>query len=145
MFRKTSLYRGALPLAVATALLSAGPGPAQAPIVSGQAALSPGTVAASPGAVAHIRVRVPPGAELWFDDTKMPQVGPVRQFRTPPLTPGKGYYYTVRARWTTDGREDSQTRTVFVAPGDFIDLDFPVAAWAVTTGSDGRGVFLVRY
>jgi uncharacterized protein (TIGR03000 family) len=97
MFRKTFLYRGALPVAVATVLLSAGPGPAQAPIVSGQSALSPGTVSASSDAVAHIRVRVPAGAELWFNDTKMPPAGPLRQFRTPPLTPGKGYYYAVRA------------------------------------------------
>jgi uncharacterized protein (TIGR03000 family) len=132
-------------LATATVLLSAGPGLAQAPVRAAQAAVGSVAAPASPDAVAHIRVRVPPGAELWFDDTKMPQAGPVRQFRTPPLTPGKGYYYAVRARWITDGREDSQTRTVFVAPGDVIDLDFPVAAWAVSTGADGRGVFLVRY
>jgi uncharacterized protein (TIGR03000 family) len=143
MFLKAFMSCGTL--AIATVLLSAGHGPAQAPVRTAQAAVGSVAAPAPSDAVAHLRVRVPPGAELWFDDTKMPQAGPVRQFRTPPLTPGKGYYYEVRARWITDGRENSQTRTVFVAPGDFIDLDFPVAAWTVTTGANGRGVFLVRY
>jgi uncharacterized protein (TIGR03000 family) len=125
MFLKTFLFCGAL--ALATVLLSSNPGLAQGRFRSGLSTVSRDIAPAPPDGSAHVMVRVPPNAEVWFDGAKMPQAGPVRLFRTPPLTPGRLYYYEVRARWITDGREDSQTRTVFVSAGDVVELDFPTA------------------
>ncbi|MBY0230152.1 MAG: TIGR03000 domain-containing protein [Gemmataceae bacterium] len=38
-------------------------------------------------------------ALLWVDDEKQDETGAKREFRTPPLEPGKKYYYLFKARW----------------------------------------------
>ena len=74
---------------------------------------------------AHLAVSVPKGAEVWFDGFKTASTGPVRDFKTPPLDPGK-YAYTVRARWSEDGHEVTQKQEVIVSPGADIQLSFPL-------------------
>lgn len=74
---------------------------------------------------AHISVNVPAGAEVWFDDHKTSSTGPVRDFQTPPLEPGK-YGYKVRARWQEDGHEVTQSREVVVSPGADVQVSFPL-------------------
>jgi len=64
-----------------------------------------------------------PDAQLWVEGQKMTSTGPSRRFVSPPLQPGR-YSYTLKARWTDDGKEFSQTRTVRVQPGDRITVDF---------------------
>ncbi len=72
----------------------------------------PATVVTAPGSVgiqgpvaseapsadvtAHIQVRAPAEAEIWFGDHKTP--GTVREFISPPLPPGQEFVYEVRAR-----------------------------------------------
>ncbi len=63
---------------------------------------------------AHLLVRVPADAELWFDEYKTPQTGPERAFVSPPLTPGRDFTYQIRARWMEDGRPVDHIRTVHV-------------------------------
>jgi uncharacterized protein (TIGR03000 family) len=74
---------------------------------------------------AHISVTVPAGAEIWFDGTATTSTGTVRQFNSPPLTPGN-HSYEIRARWSENGREVTQTQRVEVTPGAHVNAGFPV-------------------
>lgn len=74
---------------------------------------------------AIIEVRLPAGAELWFDSDRTGQTGPERVFTSPPLPPGKNYHYVVRARWLEDGKAREQMESVSVRAGERIRLEFP--------------------
>jgi uncharacterized protein (TIGR03000 family) len=73
---------------------------------------------------ASLTVRVPDDAEIWFDDTKMTLTGPVREYVTPPLTPGQDYSYMIRARWSADSRVFDQAHKVGFRPGQTVLVDF---------------------
>jgi uncharacterized protein (TIGR03000 family) len=73
---------------------------------------------------AQIRLRVPANAEVWFDGQKTNQTGTVRNFYSPPLTPGQSYRYQVRVRWMQDGRPVEQERIVRVRANSIEDLNF---------------------
>jgi len=73
---------------------------------------------------AEMVLRVPPGAEVWFNGTKAQgQTGSVRPFVTPALEPGWDYSYDVRVRWMQSGREVEQTRHITVRAGDRLTLN----------------------
>ena len=74
---------------------------------------------------AHISVTVPAGAEIWFDGTATTTTGKVRQFNSPPLTPGN-HSYEIRARWSEDGHDVTQSQRVEVTPGAHVNVGFPV-------------------
>jgi uncharacterized protein (TIGR03000 family) len=78
--------------------------------------------------VAHIAVRAVADAEIWFGTQKTRQTGALREFVSPPLTPGQDYTYEVRARWTDDGKEMVQTRRITVSAGAWKTLDFTIPA-----------------
>jgi uncharacterized protein (TIGR03000 family) len=88
-------------------------------------AVEPPAVATPPadGAV-HFTVRLPANAQVWFNGTQMPGTGAVREFRTPPLTPGR-YKYDIRVQWQENGRDVAQDRQVTFFPGDNVEVDFP--------------------
>ena len=69
--------------------------------------------------VAHL----PEDARIWFQDRPTKQTGTLRRFVSPPLTPGKGYTYTVRVEWPEDGRWVSQAHTFLVRAGDVHCID----------------------
>jgi uncharacterized protein (TIGR03000 family) len=71
-----------------------------------------------------VTVIVPADAEVSFDGTRTSQTGTRRSFKTPPLKPGSSFYYTVRARWTRDGKPIDQTRKVVVKAGASVRVDF---------------------
>jgi uncharacterized protein (TIGR03000 family) len=71
-----------------------------------------------------IAVRVPAGAELWFDGNKTSQTGEVRRFLTPPLEHGYEYSYEVHARWNETGHAVIRVRKVTVHAGDGLDSTF---------------------
>jgi uncharacterized protein (TIGR03000 family) len=73
---------------------------------------------------ATMNVRVPADAEIWFEGSKTGQIGPTRTFVSPPLEPGRGFTYEVRARWTQNGKDVDQTRQVHVHAGDNVDVKF---------------------
>ena len=79
---------------------------------------------APPDNTAHVSVRIPADAEVWFGQGKTQQTGAVREFVSPPLTPGKEYTYDIKARWMVGGKEVVQTRQVDVAAGTFKAVDF---------------------
>jgi uncharacterized protein (TIGR03000 family) len=89
---------------------------------------------------AHVTVTVPPGADVWFDGSNTYSAGPVREFQSPPLTPGADYSYQIRARWKDDGREVTQTQQVSIAAGAHVRVQFPVPTktTAQTSVTNGR-------
>jgi len=74
---------------------------------------------------AHIAMRVPEEAEIWFDGVKTTSTGEFRAFQSPPLTPGRRYAYEVRARWGENGHEVTQTQKVTVSAGADVTIRFP--------------------
>ncbi len=99
------------------------------PAVGGPAVYS----VANPGAgggpqqqdlTAHIAVKVPADAEVWFGQGKTQQTGSLREFVSPPLSPGKEYTYDIKARWMAGGQEVVQTRQVDVGAGAWKTVDF---------------------
>jgi uncharacterized protein (TIGR03000 family) len=77
---------------------------------------------------AQVHVRLPAGAEIWFNDTRMPQTGAVRHFVSPPLDSDEDYSYQVKVRWREGGRTVTRTRTVEVHAGDRLNLAFGPSA-----------------
>jgi uncharacterized protein (TIGR03000 family) len=71
-----------------------------------------------------ITVRVPWDATIWFDDTRTTQKGELRYFVSPPLTPGRDFFYEIKAKWTEDGKEVTRSRQVTVHAGDVINVSF---------------------
>lgn len=73
---------------------------------------------------AHIRVLVPDGAKIWFNQDETSQTGSTRIFETPSLTPGKEYTYEVRARWRAGDRDVTDTKKVIFHSGDGVTVSF---------------------
>jgi uncharacterized protein (TIGR03000 family) len=73
---------------------------------------------------AMVQVRVPVGAQLWFDDTPTKQTGNMRSFYTPQLEPGHAYKYNVRIRWEDNGKAVEKTKEIEVRAGKQTDVDF---------------------
>ena len=73
---------------------------------------------------AHLTVRVPADAKVWFEDQATKQQGAVRSFVSPELTSGQNYTYDVRASWQENGRSVEQKRQVAVHAGSRITIDF---------------------
>jgi uncharacterized protein (TIGR03000 family) len=87
--------------------------------------VSPDTASAPADPIAHVTVRVPANAELWFDGEITTSKGSVREFQSPPLKPGR-YTYEIRARWTENGRDTTHAQKVAVSPGAHMTADFLV-------------------
>jgi len=72
---------------------------------------------------ASITVLVPAAdAQVWFNDAPTSQRGMERLFHTPSLQ--QGGTYTIKARWTENGRTMDQLRQVQVQPGQSITVNF---------------------
>jgi uncharacterized protein (TIGR03000 family) len=74
--------------------------------------------------IAHVRVKCPPNAQIWFDGTTTTQLGGDRLFYSPRLQSGTQYEYNVKASWNENGKPVEQTRTITVAAGRTVDLNF---------------------
>jgi uncharacterized protein (TIGR03000 family) len=70
--------------------------------------------------VAHL----PEDADIWFEGQQMArrQVE-MREFISPPLTPGVNYVYDIRVNWAEEGRRAEQALKVRVQAGEIICLD----------------------
>jgi uncharacterized protein (TIGR03000 family) len=69
--------------------------------------------------VAHL----PEDARIWFEEAPTQQRGTLRQYFSPPLTPGKTYTYTVRVEWPEEGQWVSQVHSFPVHAGDIHCID----------------------
>ena len=83
--------------------------------------------------VAHVTVKAPADAQLWFNGTLTTTTGTVRQFDSPPLAAGK-YTYDVRARWVKNGHEVTDTRQVEVTPEARVEVEFPAPPRTLKNG-----------
>jgi uncharacterized protein (TIGR03000 family) len=90
-----------------------------------QSSSPPETGTGQPDGVARITVIVPPAAEVSFDDTMTLSKGAVRQYDSPPLTPGTRYTYDITASWNENGRDVTQTQRVEVTAGANVTVRFP--------------------
>jgi uncharacterized protein (TIGR03000 family) len=72
---------------------------------------------------AHITLQVPAGAEVWFDGKPTRQTGATRHFYSPPLQPGKDYFYALRVRWEQDGKSVEETRRINVRANERVSLE----------------------
>lgn len=64
-----------------------------------------------------LMAHLPEDALIWFNDKPTASRGMVRNFETPPLKPGKRYYYSVRVVWHENGRWVSKTENVPTGAG----------------------------
>jgi uncharacterized protein (TIGR03000 family) len=103
---------------------------------SGSALYAP--PAAQPDSRVQLTMNVPADAEIWVEDSKTTQTGPVREFQSPPLTPGKRYLYEVRARWSENGHEVTQTQTIRVTAGAHVNVSFPLSSGSTTQPATGN-------
>jgi uncharacterized protein (TIGR03000 family) len=90
------------------------PPAAPASPASGASAAPAGPVLSTADNAAHLILVVPADAELWFNGVSMRTTGRLREFASPPLTPGLDYSYEVRVRWFEAGRAIDRTRKVIV-------------------------------
>jgi uncharacterized protein (TIGR03000 family) len=89
---------------------------------------SNGTVGSAPAdSTAHLTLKVPANAEVWFEGAKTTSTGSVREYQSPPLSAGR-YTYHIRARWTENGRDITQTKNVTVSSGAHLTVEFPIAS-----------------
>jgi uncharacterized protein (TIGR03000 family) len=88
-------------------------------------AVAPNTAPPQADNVAHMTVHVPVDAQVWFGATKTTSTGRVRQYESPPLTPGSHFTYEIRARWTQNGQQMTQTQQVPVTAGGHVNVTFP--------------------
>ena len=77
---------------------------------------------------ARFEVHVPGDADVWLEGKKTEQTGEVRNFISPPLTPGDSYLYTIRARWQEGGKDVEQVQRLVVHPGSKLNVRFPMPA-----------------
>ena len=91
------------------------PRPMRGPVVQTQPTVTSQSFYFDPNS-ATISVHVPnPDAQVWFDDAQTNQRGMDRTFHTPGLQ--QTGTYTIKARWTENGRTVDQQRQVRVQPG----------------------------
>ena len=94
---------------------------------------------AATDSTAHLTVRVPPDAQLWFQDTLTKQRGSVREFQSPQLPVGGEYTYDIHARWRQGDHEVDQTRHVTVHAGSNLSVDFTTPALDQTQATSSPG------
>lgn len=66
----------------------------------------------------QLMAHVPEDAEVWIEDDPTTSTGVERTYKSPPLTPGKEYTYSIRVAWPEDGRWVSKDATAKVKPGE---------------------------
>jgi uncharacterized protein (TIGR03000 family) len=69
-------------------------------------------------APATLTVRLPADARLSINQATTQAGAAVRTFETPPLKPGKEYYYTLKAELVRDGQSLTTTERVAVRSGE---------------------------
>ena len=108
------------------------------PVVYAAGSAAPNAVAANPGAAptttgyqpppdnaAHLQLLVPEDAEVWFAGAKIDRAGRIREFVSPPLTPGKVFNYPIVVRYTdTTGKSVEDKRDIQVRANDWFSIDF---------------------
>jgi uncharacterized protein (TIGR03000 family) len=78
-----------------------------------------------PDNAAHLQLVVPQNAEVLFNGDPTTQTGTIREFVSPPLTPGKLFDYTITVRYPgADGNTVTDRRVIHVRANDWFRIDF---------------------
>ncbi|MGL6077048.1 MAG: TIGR03000 domain-containing protein [Fimbriiglobus sp.] len=111
------------------------PSPRPLPNVSvyPQAPQQPMSVIAAPsaevGQCIRVMVTMPDAnADLWVEKQIISAKGIERVFESPELQPGQRYTYQIMARWTANGREQAESRTVTATAGQLVRVNFLIPA-----------------
>jgi uncharacterized protein (TIGR03000 family) len=72
----------------------------------------------TPTNTAKVYVTLPEEAKLTIDGTPTVSTSETRIFESPSLTPGKTYYYVLKATVIRDGKPESVTKEVTVRAGE---------------------------
>jgi uncharacterized protein (TIGR03000 family) len=75
-------------------------------------------------APAHVVVTLPEDARLFIGETACPLTSARREFNTPDLSPGQGYYYVLKAEVMREGRAVTASKRVTVRAGEETVVDF---------------------
>jgi uncharacterized protein (TIGR03000 family) len=76
------------------------------------------------GSQVSLDVRVPVSdAQIMIEGQKTNQMGTLRRFVSPPLTPGVSYTYEIKATWTQDGKKVTRSKKVDVQAGQQLTVD----------------------
>jgi uncharacterized protein (TIGR03000 family) len=97
------------------------------------ASLSLAAAPAGPGggdSPAQITVRVPEGAEVWFEGRKTAQEGTTRKFLTPSLAPDRWYTYHLEVHCPGAAGTAVRSQTLTVRAGTWLNLDYSTPAEA---------------
>jgi uncharacterized protein (TIGR03000 family) len=73
---------------------------------------------------ALLQLRLPAGASLVANDKEIALPSPNAAFVTPPLEPGKDYYYDCKVTVTRDGKPVTRVKRVTVRAGTLARLDY---------------------
>jgi uncharacterized protein (TIGR03000 family) len=85
---------------------------------------STGTGAAVASTQMALDIRVPANAEVWVNDSKIPQTGTLRTFTADNLTAGQTSSYKIKAQWTGEGgKKVTRERTIDSRPGQRMTVD----------------------
>ncbi len=105
-----------------------GGGPVAVPAFGGYAAAPGGAIPGQtppPDNAAHLQLAVPENAEIRIDGEMTRQTGAVREFVSPPLTPGQSFTYQISVRYTNAaGKAIEDTRPIHVRANDWFRIDF---------------------
>jgi uncharacterized protein (TIGR03000 family) len=71
-----------------------------------------------------VNVRLPRDARLHVDELFCPLPGILRSFETPPLDPGKRYFYTLKVEINVEGKPIRLSKRVDVLAGRTTEVDF---------------------
>jgi len=71
-----------------------------------------------------IHLRVPPGARFYANGREMPVSSTSPVFVTPPLDPGKEYFYDFRVTVGGEGKAVTRTKRVAIRPGTEVRLAY---------------------
>jgi uncharacterized protein (TIGR03000 family) len=85
---------------------------------------------------AKLTVELPADAQLYVDNVLMKTTSAKRSFVTPPLQPGKSYFYTLKAEMVRDGQNVSVTGKVVIQPGQDVQ--------ATLSEPTANGTFVVK-
>jgi uncharacterized protein (TIGR03000 family) len=73
---------------------------------------------------AHLQLLVPENAEVLVEGSKTATTGTIREFESPPLTPGKNMLYSITVRYTdAAGKPVEETHSVRVRANDQLRID----------------------
>ena len=87
-------------------------------------AAAPAAAPQQKAAPARVTVQLPSDARLKIDETVCPLTSETRTFDTPPLEPGKAYYYILTAEVTRGSEPVVEKQRVIVEAGKAVTVEF---------------------